>query len=166
MKIAIVGYSGSGKSTLARALGQKYGAEVLHLDGVQFKPGWECRPEEEQAAMVEDFLNTHDSWVIDGNYSGLSYDRRMREADQIILLLFNRFASLRRVTKRYRQFRNTARPELPGCQEKLDREFILWVLRDGRTKRARERYRNVAKTYAHKAVILKNQRQINRFLKA
>ena len=31
MKIAVIGYSGSGKSTLANALGEYYGAEVLHL---------------------------------------------------------------------------------------------------------------------------------------
>lgn len=164
VKIAIIGYSGSGKTTLARTLAERYGVEALHLDGVQFKAGWESRPQQEQAALVEAFLNSHDGWVIDGNYSGLAYERRMQEADRIILLLFNRFSSLYRVTKRYRRYRHTARPEIPGCPEKLDWEFIRWVLKDGRSKRARQRYQNVAKTYAEKAVILRNQRQLHQYL--
>ena len=44
MKIAVLGYSGSGKSTLARKLGELYGVPVLHLDAVQFLPGWRERP--------------------------------------------------------------------------------------------------------------------------
>lgn len=47
MKIAILGYSGSGKSTLARRLGEQYGIPVLHLDRVQFLPGWRERDPEE-----------------------------------------------------------------------------------------------------------------------
>lgn len=40
MKIAVTGYSGAGKSTLARTLGERLGCPVLHLDTVQFTPGW------------------------------------------------------------------------------------------------------------------------------
>ena len=98
MKIAILGYSGSGKSTLARALGEHYGIPVLHLDTVQFLPDWQVRPKEEQLAIVQDFMDTHDSWVIDGNYSNLLQPRRLEEADRVVLLLFNRFSSLLRVT--------------------------------------------------------------------
>ena len=55
MKIAVMGYSGSGKSTLARALGEWYGVEVLHLDTVQFLPGWEIRPDGDKERMVREF---------------------------------------------------------------------------------------------------------------
>ncbi len=41
MKIAVLGYSGSGKSTLARRLGEYFQVPVLHLDVVNFLPGWE-----------------------------------------------------------------------------------------------------------------------------
>ena len=81
MKIAIIGYSGSGKSTLAKHLAAKYETDVLYLDTVHWLPGWNTRPREERIQIVDEFLNTHDSWVIDGNYSKLSYDRRMDEAD-------------------------------------------------------------------------------------
>lgn len=94
MKIAVIGYSGSGKSTLAAALGKEYGADVLHLDSVHFLPGWKERPDEEKRRVVEAFLDSHDSWVIDGNYTKLFYERRTEEADRIVMMLFGRFACL------------------------------------------------------------------------
>ena len=86
MKIAIIGYSGSGKSTLARILAEKYGVDVLHFDTVQFLPNWEIRNDDEKKRITKDFLDTHESWVIDGNYSKQHFDRRMREADRIIFM--------------------------------------------------------------------------------
>lgn len=166
MKIAIIGYSGSGKSTLARELGALYRADVLHFDAVHFLPGWEVRGTEEKKKITEDFLNTHEAWVIDGNYSKLFYDRRMEEADEIILLLFNRFACLRRASRRYRQYKNTTRPDMAqGCNEKLDFEFIKWILWDGRKKSARERYKKVISQYGNKTVVIKNQKQLDRYRK-
>ena len=92
MKIAILGYSGSGKSTLARILSEKYNIEALHFDTVQFLPDWEIRSREDKERITKEFLDSHSSWVIDGNYSKLFYDRRLEEADKIIILMFNRFS--------------------------------------------------------------------------
>ena len=39
-RILIIGPGGSGKSTLARALGEKLGLEVLHLDKFYWSSGW------------------------------------------------------------------------------------------------------------------------------
>ena len=121
MKIAVIGFSGGGKSTLARRLGDLYGVEVLHLDTVHHLSGWRSRPREESRAMVEAFLNTHDTsgWVIDGNYGKLAYDRRMEEADRIVMLLLNRLDCLQRVC-RYRTYRGSSRPDMTeGCREKI-----------------------------------------------
>ena len=165
MKIAIIGYSGSGKSTLARELGKIYRAEILHFDTVQFLPAWEVRSDEEKQRITKEFLDTHDSGVIDGNYSGLFYERRMSEADIIILLLFNRFSCLYRVIRRYKQYKNTTRPDMgEGCNEKLDWEFIKWVLFDGRTKRAKNRYNSVISRYSEKVIVVKNQKQLDECL--
>lgn len=164
MKIAILGYSGSGKSTLARALGEKYGEAVLHLDQVHFLPGWQERAQAEEAAMVSDFLDSHDGWIIDGNYSALSYARRLEEADRVVLLAFPRAACLLRVIRRYRSNRGRTRDSAAqGCPEKLDWEFVRWVLWGGRTKRARDRYAWVLRTYGGKTTVLKNQRQLDAF---
>ena len=165
MKIAILGYSGSGKSTLARKLGEYYGCEVLHFDAVQFLPKWEIRSQEEKASITKEFLDTHESWVIDGNYSKLYYDQRMKEADSIIMMLFNRFNCLYRVTKRYLKYRNQTRPDMgEGCNEKLYWEFIWWVLRNGRKKHTKERYRRITEQYQAKTVIIRNQKQLDKWI--
>ena len=165
MKIAIVGYSGSGKSTLARQLAEKYGAAVLHFDVVQFLPGWEIRCEEEKKSLTKEFMDTHDSWVIDGNYSKLLYERRMEEADQIILLLFNRFSCFWRAYRRYRKYANSSRPDMgQGCNEKFDWEFMTWILWKGRTKQARDRYQWIMTQYGYKVVVIKNQKQLDAYM--
>lgn len=43
MKIAVIGYSGAGKSTLAKKAGKLFRCPVLHLDRIQFEPGWKER---------------------------------------------------------------------------------------------------------------------------
>ena len=166
MKIAIIGYSGSGKSTLARKLGEHYKLPVLHFDRVQFRPNWEIRPQASKEIMTKTFLDLHTDWVIDGNYSKLSFERRMEEADVIILLLFNKLSCLRRVTCRYLKYKNSTRPDMAdGCSEKLDWEFVKWILKDGRTKESKARYQGVMTRYPQKTVIVKNQRQLNRVQK-
>ena len=132
MKIAIVGYSGSGKSTLARKLAKKYQTDVLHFDTVQFLPDWAIRSDEEKKKITEHFLDTHDSWVIDGNYSKLFYERRMAE----------------------------------GCKEKFDLAFIKWILWDGRRKSAKERYKWLISKYGDKAIVIKNQKQLNTYIQS
>lgn len=167
MKIAIVGYSGSGKSTLARELAQKYQTDVLHFDTVQFLPDWQIRSDEEKKRITENFLNTHDSWVIDGNYSKLFYERRMEEADIIILLLFNRFSCLHRAYRRYIRYRNTTRPDMAeGCKEKFDSAFVKWILWDGRRKKQKERYKSLISKYKGKSVVIKNQKQLDIYLQS
>ena len=163
MKIAIIGHSGSGKSTLARKLSEKYSIPVLHFDAVQFRPNWEIRPQASKEVMTRVFLDLHEDWVIDGNYSKLFFERRMEEADVIVVMLFNRWRCLWRVTKRYLKYKNTTRPDMgEGCKEKLDREFVRWILRDGRAKTARDRYAWVMSQYPRKTILIRNQRQLNR----
>ena len=132
MKIAILGLSGSGKSTLAKQLGSFYHAPVLHLDAVHFLPGWVERVPGEEEQLVTSFLDTHSSWVMDGNYTKTCYARRLEEADQIIVLAFNRFLCLWRVIRRWWANRGAVRDSsAPGCMEKIDAEFVWWVLYQG-----------------------------------
>ena len=165
MKIAILGYAGSGKSTLARELGELYGVPVLHLDTVMFLPDWKERAKDEQLAIVQDFMDTHEGWVIDGNYSNLLQPRRLEEADKVVFLLFNRVSSFRRVVRRYRRYRGSSRPDMAeGCSEKLDADFVRWVLWRGRTKEKRDGFERKRKLCGAKGVVLKTQRQIDRWL--
>ena len=164
MKIAVIGYSGSGKSTLAQRLCAHYALPVLHLDTVQFLPGWRERDRESKQELVWNFLEQHVEWVIDGTYPKLHYEQRMEAADRIVLLLFPPLSALLRVTRRYFRYRGKNRPDMTeGCEEKLDGEFIRWVLWAGRTRRARDRYRAVRNRYPEKVVVLRGQRALDRY---
>ncbi len=165
MKIAVIGYSGSGKSTLAEYLGNKYSIPVLFLDTVQFLPGWQERDLEDGKEIVLGFME-NDSWVIDGNYRKYYREDRLEQADKIIFMNFNRITCFLRVYRRYRMYKGKSRLSMAdGCHEKLDRKFIRWILRDGRTKGIRSKYKNIAKTYKDKIIIIKNQRQLEAYMK-
>ena len=165
MKIAIVGFSGSGKSVLADILGDFYNTQVLHLDQVNFLPNWATRPDQEQVKIVRAFLDSHDSWIIDGNYPNLEYWRRMEDADIIIELLLNRITCLCRAFCRFLKYRGSTRPDMAdNCNEKFDLEFILWILMHGRSASIKRRYQYLHERYYKKIVVLRNQNQINRYL--
>jgi adenylate kinase family enzyme len=164
MKIQIIGYSGSGKSTMAAELGRQLGLPVLHLDNAHWYGNWQERSDEEMSALVEAFLNEHESWVIDGNYSRIA-PTRFEESDLTVFFNFARLPCFFAAWGRYRKYRGTPRESCP-CPEKLDRTFRRWLLFESRTKKRRQQYLvNLAKTGGER-VILKNRKQANAFLAA
>ena len=151
LKIAIIGYSGSGKSTLASFLGQHYNCDVLHLDKIHFTSNWQERTSD---------------WIIEGNYSTCLYEERMREADCIIYFSFNRFNCLSRVFRRYLKYRGHTRPSMAeDCNEKIDFEFMKWILLDGRSNKYVKQYKAVIKKYPDKTIVIKNQKQLTHYMK-
>ena len=165
MKIAIIGYSGAGKSTLAEKLSNYYSIPKLHMDTLQFQPSWQDSDRDWMLTEMKSFLTKHKTWVIDGNYSWCCYEERMEEADQIIFLNFSPLTCLFRAFKRYLKYRGKVRESMAaGCQEQFNWEFIRWILCDGRSKSAKERYNWVQETYPDKVVILSSQKEIDQFL--
>ena len=89
----------------------------------------------------------------------------MQEADQIIFLNFSPLTCLFRAFKRYIKYRGKVRESMAaGCQEQFNWEFIRWILWEGRSKSAKERYNWVQETYPDKVVILSSQKEIDQFL--
>ncbi len=164
MKIAVIGYSGAGKSTLARALGERYHIPVLHLDRVYWISGWQVRDKEEARQMAHEFMEQPE-WVIDGNYSKFEYERRMAEADKIIFLNFSRLTCFVRAWKRYLRNRGKTRRDMAeGCPERMDFRFMRWILWEGRTPLETQKFREVLEKYPEKTVVLKSQKEIDRYL--
>ena len=165
MKIAIIGYSGAGKSTLAQKLSQLYSIPKLHMDTLQFQPDWQDSDRDWMKAEMKNFLTNHLNWVIDGNYSWCYYEERMREADQIIFLNFSPWTCLLRAFKRYLKYRGQVRESMAtGCKEQFNWEFIRWILWDGRTKSAKERYKGILETYPEEVIVLRSQKEMDHFL--
>ena len=165
MKIAIIGYSGAGKSTLSEKLSNHYSIPKLHMDTLQFQPGWQDSDRDWMKAEMKNFLTNHSDWVIDGNYSWCCYEERMQETDQIIFLNFSPWTCLFRAFKRYLTYRGKVRESMAaGCPERFDLEFIRWILWDGRTKNAKERYQRVQENYPEKVIVLRSQKEMEYFL--
>jgi adenylate kinase family enzyme len=167
MKIVIIGYSGAGKSTLAEALSRHYSIPKLHMDTLQFQPGWIDSDRDWMEKEMKQFLSQHKDWVIDGNYSWCCYEERMEQADQIIFLNFSRWNCLYRAFKRYLKYRHKTRESMaPGCPEKFDWEFISWVLWKGRRQTALARYKRIHQAFPQKFYELRNQKELDKFLKS
>lgn len=165
MKIAVIGYSGSGKSTLAGKLGRLYNCPVLYLDTIQFEAGWKERDVESAINMVKKFMDENNKWVIDGNYTKFLRAKRLDEADKIIFLNFSRWTCFYQAYKRYCNYKGKTRESMAeGCDEKLDYEFIKWILCDGRSMERKRQYADTIRKYGPKTAVLKNRVQVEVFL--
>lgn len=164
MRIAIMGYSGSGKSTLAKALGRRYGCPVVHMDQLHFRKNWEERPDQVAMFLLEPWL-AEPNWIIDGNYQHLGYEDRVQLADRIIILQLPRLTCLCRAFGRYRKYQGRTRPDMaPDCPERFDLAFVWWILRQGRNKAVRRRYKTLLETYPEKCIVYRSPRALRRCL--
>ncbi len=109
-------------------LGKQLGLPVVHLDALYWQPGWVASSPSEMEQQVEAACQ-QETWVIDGNYSA-SMNVRLQHADLVILLDYARWTCLKRVVIRsVRDFGRVRPDSAPGCPERLDPRFLLWVWR-------------------------------------
>ncbi len=67
-RVLVVGTSGSGKTTFAQRLAEKMDADHIELDSLHWLPGWQERPHEQFAELLQERLQG-ERWVVDGNYT-------------------------------------------------------------------------------------------------
>ena len=161
-RISIVGGSGSGKSTLCNILSKELNIPAIHLDAITYEPSWVEIDKNERDKIISDKSN-EDKWIIDGNYNK-TLKERFNKADLIIWLDYSTFMHLKGVFKRYFKMRNSERPEIPGCKEKLDFKFIKYVLTYNKKKRhiIKEYLMDIPK---EKVLIFNKQKDLNKWLK-
>lgn len=162
----IIGFSGCGKSTLARQMGEILGIEPTHMDALHWLPGWVESSREYKIELLKPVLE-REKWIVEGSYRKVLWRERFEKADTIIFLDFNRFLCLWRIIKRRIMYNNKTRPDMgKDCKEKLDFEFLKWVVRDGRKKR-KSNYGllNFLENEKQKNVyIFKSPRELEKFL--
>ena len=170
-RIAIIGSCGAGKSTLAKTLSKKLDLPVIHLDVHYWQAGWQesngvakpCRQayrwQETHQKLIEG-----DCWIIDGNY-GSTMDLRLKVADTIIWLDFNRYLCLWRVVKRYLQYAGKTRPDMAkGCPERFKWEFLRYVWKFPKLHRSRIVERLAHFRDSKRVIILQNPAQLSDLL--
>lgn len=161
-KITIIGAPGTGKTTLSNNLSKLLNIKVLHIDGLHYLKNWQIRNKEERDKLILE-VTIKDSWIIDGTYKA-TLKQRLEAADLIIWLDFSTINQLKGVIERFIKSRGKEKPEIPGCNEKLDKEFLLYVLRYNKNKR-QIIINNLDKIDKNKIVVLKNRKQVNNWLK-
>ena len=161
-RISIVGGSGSGKSTLCNILSKELGLPAIHLDAINYEPNWVEIDKTERNNIILSKAQD-DKWVIDGNYNK-TLKERFDKADLIIWLDYSTLKQLHGILKRYFTTRNSERPEIPGCKERLEPEFIKYVLTYNKKKRPviLDYLKDVPK---EKVLIFKHQKDLNAWLK-
>ena len=163
-RIIIIGCGGSGKSTLARQLGEKTGLPVVHLDKLFWNPGWvESTKDEIDRKILEEMQKPQ--WILDGNYNR-TLAKRLEYCDTVIYLDFSRIACLMGVAKRILTTYGKVRPDMgEGCPERFDWEFMQWIWGFNKTHREKY-YRMLNEAEGIEKIVLKNRRQVKRFLEA
>lgn len=137
-RILVIGSPGAGKSTLSHGLARRTGLPLHHLDRMFWLPGWIERDREEGRAILAEVL-AQDRWIIDGNY-GSTMPLRVARADTVVWLDYPTPLCLGRALKRWWQYRGQARPDMTeGCPERLNLEFLLYILNFRRAWRHRNR---------------------------
>jgi adenylate kinase family enzyme len=129
----IVGQPGSGKSTLARALGERTGLPVVHVDKIHWQSGWVERSGAEKTRLCQE-AEQQSHWIFEGGHSA-TWPSRVAQADMLIVL--DRPVGLRlwRVLRRALLGWGRTRPDMAeGCPERLSSlpEFIryIWTTRN------------------------------------
>ncbi len=161
-RILIIGCGGAGKSTLAWQLGEKLDIPVIHLDQLWWRPGWtHISREEFDAALLTEVQK--ERWIMDGNFDR-TMPLRLPYCDTIIYLDFSRWACLMGVAKRILTTYGKVRPDMgEGCPERLDWEFLKWVWNFNKEKREKN-YRLLKEAEGVETIVLKNRRQVRKFL--
>jgi adenylate kinase family enzyme len=125
-RIAVVGSGGAGMTTFATQFARRTGLPVVHLDHLDWRPGWVETPSEEWRTVVEEHLEG-ERWIVDGNYAR-TFDIRFERADTVIVLEMSRWRCLARVLRR--TLLNHGKPvQAADCPERVDAEFLRWVWR-------------------------------------
>ncbi|MCF6409907.1 DNA topology modulation protein [Pseudalkalibacillus salsuginis] len=162
-RIAIVGCGGAGKSTLSKTLGNILGIEVIHLDRLNWNPGWVETPREELRNKQEKLVKK-DSWIFDGNY-GATMDVRLQAADTIVFLDIPRHICFYRVIKRRIIHHNKMRSDMgEGCPEKLDSEFLKYVWNFSKARRPQLLKSLEQFEKEKRVIILKSNKDVELFL--
>ena len=156
-KVIVIGCPGSGKSTVSRALHNKTGIPLYHLDMMY----WNADKTTAEKSVFLERLSTvleKDEWIIDGNY-GSTMELRMVACDTVIFLDYPLDVCLDGIRAR----RGKPRSDMPWIETEEDAEFIEFI--KNYNEQQKPKVLELLEKYSDKnIVIFKNREQANEFL--
>ena len=161
-RIAIIGGSGTGKTTLANQLSKIYDIPVTHIDGIHHLANWQIRDNDERDKIILEIVE-QEKWIIDGTYKA-TLRARLEKADLIIWLDYSTTAQIKGILKRWIKSGGKEKPEIPGCKERMTKEFFTYVLKYNKEKR-HFIVDNMEGIDRNKVLIFKKQKDLNKWVK-
>ena len=164
-KVLIIGNPGSGKTTFAKALAQKTGLPLVHLDQLYWCGQWEHRSREEFDALLQEQLEKP-AWIIDGNFHR-TLPHRLNYCDTVFYFDLPTVTCLWGVTCRVFQNHGKSRDDMGGnCPEHFDRQKLALYRSILAFKRLhRKEYQALlAEQVGKNIVIFKSRAQARRYL--
>ena len=156
-KVIVIGCPGSGKSTVSRALHNKTGIPLYHLDMMY----WNADKTTVEKSVFLERLSAvleKDEWIIDGNY-GSTMELRMAVCDTVIFLDYPLDVCLDGIKER----RGKPRNDLPWIETEEDAEFIEFV--KNYNEQQKPKVLELLEKYSDKNIIIfKSREQADAFL--
>ena len=128
-KVIVIGCPGSGKSTVSRALHNRTGIPLYHLDMMY----WNADKTTVEKSVFLERLSAvleKDEWIIDGNYAS-TMDERVAACDTVFFLDLSAEICLEGVKER----RGKERSDMPWTETEEDAEFTEYVKSFNETNR-------------------------------
>ena len=156
-KIIVIGCPGSGKSTVSRALHNKTGIPLYHLDMMY----WNADKTTVEKSVFLERLSTvleKDEWIIDGNYSS-TMELRMAACDTVFFLDYPLDVCLGGIKER----RGKPRSDMPWIETEEDAEFIEFI--KSYNEQQKPKVLELLKKYSDKNIIVfKSREEADAFL--
>ena len=156
-KVIVIGCPGSGKSTVSRALHNKTGIPLYHLDMMYWNADKTTVEKSVFLKRLSDVLEK-DEWIIDGNY-GSTMELRMAACDTVIFLDYPLDVCLDGIRER----RGKPRSDMPWIETEEDAEFIEFI--KNYNEQQKPKVLELLEKYSDKNIIVfKSREQANEFL--
>ena len=156
-KVIVIGCPGSGKSTVSRALHNKTGIPLYHLDMMY----WNADKTTVEKSVFLERLSAvleKDEWIIDGNY-GSTMELRMAVCDTVIFLDYPLDVCLGGIKER----RGKPRSDMPWIETEEDVEFIEFI--KSYNEQQKPKVLELLEKYSDKNIIIfKSREQADAFL--
>ena len=150
-KVIVIGCPGSGKSTVSRALRNKTGIPLYHLDMMY----WNADKTTVEKSIFLERLSAvleKNEWIIDGNY-GSTMELRMAACDTVIFLDYPLDVCLDGIKER----RGKPRSDMPWIETEEDAEFIEFI--KNYNEQQKPKVLELLKKYSCKNIIILGSRE-------
>ena len=157
-KVIIIGCPGSGKSTFSKAIHEKTGLPLYHLDMLYWNSDRTTVNKELFRERLQKVIEC-DSWIIDGNY-GSTIEMRMKECDTVFFLDYPVEICIDGVRER----KGKVRTDMPWVETEDDEEFLLFIR--NYNAESRPKVIDLLQKYSEKDIhIFKSRTEADEYLK-